>query len=70
MRAVCDVGVSRALLCRFAGFDWTALYEKRLPAPIVPKIKSPEDTSNFDDYPDDDKVPPYQDNGTDWDADF
>jgi len=54
----------------FSGFDWTALIEKRLPAPIVPKIKSPEDTSNFDDYPDDDKVPPYVDNGTDWDADF
>lgn len=54
----------------FANFDWKALYEKRLPAPIVPKIKGPEDTSNFDDYPDDDGVPAYIDNGTDWDADF
>jgi len=38
--------------------------EKRLHAPIIPKIKSPEDLSNFDDYPDDDQIPVYHDNGT------
>jgi len=54
----------------FDGFDWKALFEKRLVAPIIPKIKGPEDISNFDDYPDDDDVPHYVDNGTDWDADF
>lgn len=54
----------------FDGFDWKALHEKRIPGPIIPKIKSPEDISNFDDYPDDDHVPVYHDNGTEWDADF
>jgi len=54
----------------FDGFDWKALFDKKLVAPIIPQIKSPEDISNFDDYPDDDDVPHYVDNGTDWDADF
>jgi CRP-like cAMP-binding protein len=54
----------------FSTFDWKALIERRLKAPIIPKIASPEDISNFDDYPDDDEIPPYVDNGTDWDADF
>jgi protein kinase A len=30
--------------------DWIAVYQKKLEAPFIPKIKSPGDTSNFDDY--------------------
>ena len=31
----------------FVGLDWRALEAKKLPAPHVPKIKSPFDDSNF-----------------------
>lgn len=34
----------------FASCDWTAIFEKQLEAPFIPKIKSAGDTSNFDDY--------------------
>jgi serine/threonine protein kinase len=37
----------------FVGLDWRALEAKKLPAPHVPKIKSPFDDSNFDHYEDD-----------------
>ncbi|GMH33287.1 hypothetical protein BSKO_01121 [Bryopsis sp. KO-2023] len=32
----------------FSRMDWTALREKRLPAPKRPRVKNPLDTSNFD----------------------
>lgn len=32
----------------FAKFDWQAFLSRRLPAPIVLPVKSPEDMSNFD----------------------
>lgn len=32
----------------FAGFDWDALAQKKMPAPYVPKVSSPDDASNFD----------------------
>eukprot|EP01006_Ploeotia_vitrea_P037740 TRINITY_DN66166_c3_g2_i1.p1 TRINITY_DN66166_c3_g2~~TRINITY_DN66166_c3_g2_i1.p1 ORF type:complete len:811 (+),score=504.52 TRINITY_DN66166_c3_g2_i1:84-2435(+) len=54
----------------FAGFDWDALYNRTMKPPIVPKIKNDLDLSNFDDYPEDDVVQPYVDNGTNWDAEF
>jgi CRP-like cAMP-binding protein len=54
----------------FAGFDWDALLARQMKAPILPKISSTTDLSNFDDYPDTDDFPQYIDNGTDWDADF
>jgi len=54
----------------FKGFDWDALINKKMKAPIVPNIKNSEDLSNFDEYPDDDDVPAYIDDGTDWDAEF
>ena len=55
---VCDLG---SLPVAYLYHYVTA--EKKLVAPIIPKIKSPEDISNFDDYPDDDDVPHYIDNG-------
>lgn len=37
---------------RFAGLDWEALFAKSVAAPINPEVKSKDDTSNFDKYPD------------------
>lgn len=34
----------------FAGLDWMSIYAKKMSAPMIPKIKSPGDTSNFDSY--------------------
>ena len=39
------------------GFDWEKLVTKTLPAPFVPSIKDPLDTSCFDPYDEDDSVP-------------
>ncbi|XP_073241491.1 cGMP-dependent protein kinase 1-like isoform X1 [Porites lutea] len=52
----------------FDGFNWEGLRQRKLQAPIIPKIKSPTDASNFDDYPPDDETPP--DDTTGWDKDF
>lgn len=52
----------------FEGFNWDGLRKKTLKPPIVPSIKNPTDVSNFDDYPDDEDVPP--DDVTGWDRDF
>jgi len=42
----------------FKGFDWQALVTRSMAAPIVPEVRSPGDTRNFDKYPDDDEVAP------------
>jgi serine/threonine protein kinase len=42
----------------FKPIDWMALYEKKVQTPFKPKVKSEEDTSMFDDYPDSDEAPP------------
>uniref|UniRef100_A0A3Q2PA80 cAMP-dependent protein kinase n=1 Tax=Fundulus heteroclitus TaxID=8078 RepID=A0A3Q2PA80_FUNHE len=34
----------------FATTDWIAIYQKKVRPPFVPKFKGPGDTSNFDDY--------------------
>ncbi|XP_022087732.1 cAMP-dependent protein kinase catalytic subunit alpha-like isoform X3 [Acanthaster planci] len=34
----------------FGSTDWIAIYQKKVEAPFVPKVKSPSDPSNFDDY--------------------
>ncbi|TRY65900.1 hypothetical protein DNTS_022766, partial [Danionella cerebrum] len=34
----------------FATTDWIAIYQKKVEAPFIPKCKGPGDTSNFDDY--------------------
>ena len=42
----------------FKNFDWDKLIKKELPPPYVPKVKSNDDTSNFNDYPDSDEPTP------------
>lgn len=49
-----------------SNFDWGALNAKTLPAPYVPNIKNPLDASNFDPYPEDDRIQPYRDTGKGW----
>jgi len=34
----------------FSGFDWEGLLARTYPPPIQPSVKSPEDTSNFDEF--------------------
>ena len=53
----------------FDGFNWEGLRNRTLVPPIVPRITSATDASNFDLYPsDDDLSPPIDETG--WDADF
>ena len=52
----------------FVDMNWEALLAKKLDVPIKPHLSSPQDTSNFDDYPEDDAdmaVPPEYENGID-----
>ncbi|KAF4738804.1 hypothetical protein FOZ63_004025 [Perkinsus olseni] len=55
----------------FKGLSWYDLYNKNIPAPYKPKVKSDTDTSNFDDYPDSTDglpaaIPPEQDPFLNW----
>merc|ERR1712128_371236 len=34
----------------FATTEWIAVYQRKVEAPFIPKVKAPGDTSNFDDY--------------------
>jgi len=52
----------------YQGFDWEGLEARTLTPPIIPKIKSTNDTSNFDSYPREEDVPPDEFSG--WDKDF
>lgn len=54
----------------FAKIDFNELIRKRIKAPWIPPIKDQLDTSNFDEYPEDEYVQPYKGDGTNWDADF
>ena len=45
---------------RAAHFSWTDLHARRIPAPFKPPISDPLDSSNFDPYPEDDRVAPYR----------
>ncbi|KAG9509600.1 cGMP-dependent protein kinase, isozyme 2 forms cD4/T1/T3A/T3B, partial [Fragariocoptes setiger] len=53
----------------FDGFYWGGLKTRTLPAPYVPTIRSPTDTSNFDHYPPDTSEAPEDDSGS-WDENF
>ncbi|XP_076233535.1 cGMP-dependent protein kinase 1 [Calliopsis andreniformis] len=52
----------------FSSFNWQALQRLSLPAPIVPTVRSPTDTRNFERYPPDRSIPPDEFSG--WDASF
>jgi len=61
----------------FKGFDWDALLEKKLAAPLVPEIRDNIDMRNIDEYSEYDEqakfppeVDPYEDDGTQWDSEF
>lgn len=55
----------------FTGFDWEKLAEKKFVAPVQPEIKDNLDMSNFEfDEPEARFVPAYEDDGSQWDADF
>mmetsp|Transcript_58878 Transcript_58878/g.131692 ORF Transcript_58878/g.131692 Transcript_58878/m.131692 type:complete len:882 (-) Transcript_58878:72-2717(-) len=55
----------------YAGFPWEDIRSRTMPPPYLPKVKSPEDLSNFG-AQDEDRPPqvPYKDPGTNWDAGF
>ena len=53
----------------FATIDWEALQRQELPTPYVPPIRGDLDCSNFDEYDEEDDVPPY-DGDQDIFADF
>nr|XP_019936972.1 PREDICTED: cAMP-dependent protein kinase catalytic subunit beta isoform X2 [Paralichthys olivaceus] len=38
----------------FSATDWIAVYERKVEAPFLPKCRGPGDTSNFDDYEEED----------------
>eukprot|EP00064_Thunnus_orientalis_P004470 superscaffoldBa00000407_g4482 len=38
----------------FSTTDWIAIYERKVEAPFLPKCRGPGDTSNFDDYEEED----------------
>ncbi|KAF0715220.1 Aste57867_3504 [Aphanomyces stellatus] len=42
----------------FSGCDWEAILARKGTAPIVPKVVTPNDTSNFDPYPDSNEEAP------------
>lgn len=54
----------------FKDISWTDLLEKKVVAGFKPVVKGESDTSNFDDYPDSDELPPVvnqaQDPFTSW----
>ena len=52
-------------------FDWTAFQAQKTRAPYKPRIRGPEDLSNFEEYSEsEDEVPAYVDDGTAWDQHF
>lgn len=54
----------------FTGLDWEAMLKRDIPSPYKPSVKSATDTSNFEEYPDSDELPPVvspaSDPFTDW----
>jgi serine/threonine protein kinase len=56
----------------FKNIDWDALYNRRVNGPIVPHLRGPADTRNFDEYePETDSREPYsKDMAEKWDEYF
>jgi protein kinase A len=42
----------------FAGLSWEDLLAKAVPPPFKPQVKDKKDTSNFEEYPESDELPP------------
>lgn len=42
----------------FQGLDWDDLVAKKIPAPYKPTVRSLDDTSNFEEYPESTELPP------------
>ncbi|KAG9397177.1 Protein kinase domain [Carpediemonas membranifera] len=40
----------------FDGVNWDAIFQRRTDGPIIPKVKGADDTSNFEDYSEDDDL--------------
>lgn len=53
----------------FDGFNWEGLRSRTLEPPIMPRVQSAIDTTNFDEYPADSDPPP-PDDVSGWDNDF
>ena len=53
----------------FRDINWDKMFERKLPVPFIPVIKDPLDTSNFEEYCEDDHCEPYQ-GSQDWCKDF
>ncbi|XP_073961791.1 cGMP-dependent protein kinase for isoform X1 [Choristoneura fumiferana] len=53
----------------FDGFNWEGLAQRTLDPPIMPVVKNPVDTHNFDQYPPDADEPP-PDDLSGWDSTF
>jgi len=43
----------------FSTVDWNGLDQRAIPAPYVPPITGTDDASNFDQYDEEDMIPPY-----------
>jgi len=52
----------------FQGFNWEALRNRKILAPIIPPIRGPTDLSNFEKFPKNKSIPPDEISG--WDEDF
>ena len=52
-------GVDDILRDPFFSVDWNALEARTAPAPFVPNIGDPLDSSNFDEYDEEDGIPVY-----------
>lgn len=52
-------GVDDIKKCKwFTGLEWEQLLTRNVPSPYKPQVKSATDTSNFEEYPDSDELPP------------
>lgn len=59
-------GVDDIKKCKwFIGLDWDALLGRDIPSPYKPQVKSATDTSNFEEYPDSEELPPVVSPATD-----
>lgn len=54
----------------FRSIDWAKLSKRKVSTPWKPTIRSKTDTSNFDEYDEEDYVEPYRDDGSNWDREF